>query len=513
GWIISLEKKGFELRRLNRILTFLSSLIGCIVFAASFIALSSALGYVSGLQEAIGPYLVVSSFGSGFANIVKLQMNKRQFMLNLKMRVEEEAEKVLKGLEDLQMKVERVKAVFRDIMIEDISSSISEMMNSLNFTLSTLDVMKITDLQGRLKEIEEYERTIDSMHNHLIKRAQDRYVRDYTKFKEVFIKASSLNIPQPIEIVSIDQKSIGEWDLDKIIEAQRRLYEDAKVNLSTVGMVCNEVYNAIQQNIDPDFILPNVEIARRFIEQGDLEKGAEIVIESLEYMDGKFGKRIRIFAQSIRGWLNSIKELLKMYVEPKVRLYPMVNLEAEMKLLQELELLISEIKDEVTIVEVVNLTNTQQRIVKFVVELIRTIDRTLRNLENEIDTRLPRGFDWGKDDQIHNLVDSIVYEIENSQIRLSEASFDLLNKVYKVLNIEVILLDRYLLEFELILNYPNVDSLISVKLKSKGIVRVNELPFNFPEHYMKLYSTFHKDTVFDGIDKSLSLIKARKEGA
>lgn len=513
NWILSLEKKGFELKRLNRVTHFISNLIGCIVFAMPIVILSNALGYVTDLQGIIIPYLAISSLGSGFANLIKLQMDKRQLMLKLKMEIEERAEKVLKRIEDFQAQIDKIRAIFKNIMIEDISASLSETINQLNLTLTTLNVMKMIDLQERLNKIKEYEQSIDFMFNHLIKRIQDHYVKDLTRFRDTFIKASSLNVKQPIEIPIIDQKSILEWDLEKIIEAQKKLYEDAKINLQNLSKTCNEVYETIRQNIDQDFTLPTVEIARQFIEQGDLEKGAEIAIEALESINEKFGKKVGKFAQLMRNWLISLKELLKVYVEPKVMVYPMVNLEAEMKLLNEVDVIINEIVDKPSIVEIINLAITQKKIVKFTIELMKIIDNTLREIENEINKRVPKGFDWGRDDQIHNLVESIVHEIEISSIKLNEISFDLLNKAYKILNTEMILLDRYLLEFEIILNYPNVDSLIFVKLKSKGVVHANELPFNFPEHYMKLYSAFHKDVVFDGIGKSLILqnIEKRKE--
>ena len=123
----------------------------------------------------------------------------------------------------------------------------------------------------------------------------------------------------------------------------------------------------------------------------------------------------------------------------------------------------------------------------------------MREFEKRNDTRVPLDFQWGKDTQLISEIESSLRRlVDQTQTDLSDRLSNIEYGI-KIIENEATTLKKYLIMNEFILNYVNIEPLISSLINIEGKVIPRQLPVRskYAVQYLQLFAYGKSNVTFD----------------
>jgi len=132
----------------------------------------------------------------------------------------------------------------------------------------------------------------------------------------------------------------------------------------------------------------------------------------------------------------------------------------------------------------------------------------INTLEEEIDSMVPSGYNWGKSEfVIPDSRELAVNRNVNPGRTTLDASMDAIKIAIETIEEEAAIIRHHMAVREFVINYPNIEYLLDEKLRTQGTVRLEELPVrqNYAMRYLQLYAMKHyRQVTFDSREGALA---------
>lgn len=506
----NLRQKGFNFKQEKRVVPFFSNFIGCMVFALPLSILAGSFGFSTALTESLGQYVGLVLIGSAATTSVRLYADRVEDVVGLREDLTRNLEELTPRLDIIENEFRQVLTICKNIRIQDLQLKLKSARSEVELTSRTYRELGITALQQKRDTLQAEAANIEPAMISLRRRVVDYYLTTNHKFREIVERISVMGFQTDVSIDAPIGEEVGTWELQQVLDAQQSLDKTIEGNMRNLVETTQSVYELVRRNFDQQYTLTSVEIARNFLLHHEMERAVDSALQSLELMNEKYAETTADTAKRLQAHLDQLSNILESQVKPLSNVSTLVYFEEMMPIISEAQQLKEKISTEAAVFHLTEVFGYKEKLVEILEQLLTGLAEKLRDIAQDIDTRLPKKYTWGKHSQIHDTITLTVRQLREAAMKPTDEFFDGVDTSLRILQEEATLIDHYLLTLELILNYPNVDSYLSVRLLDRGIVPLQDLPFRFGDRYLRLYATYHKNTIFDEVKSALVHKDVRK---
>ena len=274
-----------------------------------------------------------------------------------------------------------------------------------------------------------------------------------------------------------------------------------KVTESLVGVVQNEFDNTLEPT--------SISISANFIQQGKGQQALESLIVTIQSLHKRYHRTMEKTIGSLKRLIQRSIKIHESHVLPlNESLGQNPYDEQTGSIAKEINLHFDELQGFQGILYLPDVMYRLEFLESGTHTVIGELLRLLREFEKRNDSRVPMDFNWGKNTQL-------ISEIESSLRRLDDQSkndlSDRLSNIeygIKIIENEANTLKKYLIMNEFILNYVNMEPLISSLISIEGKVLPKHLPVKskYAVQYLQLFAFGKSKITFNTKTDTLSKI-------
>jgi len=506
----NLHQKGFDFQQRKRVVPFISNFIGCMVFALPLSILAGSFGFSTALTENLGQYLGLVIIGSAVTTSVRLYSYRVEDIVTLREDMKKSLEELSPRLDIIEDQVLQVLTTCKNIRIQDLQLRLKGARSEVELTTRTYRELGIPALQQKRDMLQAEAANIEPTTTSLKRRTIDYYLTTNHKFREIVERISVMGFQTDVSIDAPIGEEVETWELQQVLDVQQRLDKTIEGNMRNLVETTQSVYELVRRNFDQEYTLTGVEIARNFLLHHEMERAVDSALQSLELMNEKYSETTADTAKRLQSLLDQLSNILELQVKPLSNVSTSLYFQEIMPIVSEAQQLKEKISTEAAVLHLTAVFGYKEKLVEILEQLIIGLGEKLRAIAQDVDARLPKNYSWGKQEQMHDTLTLTVRRLKEAAMKPTKEFFDGVESSLKILQEEATLIDHYLLTLELILNYPNIDSYLSARLLDRGIVPLQDLPFQFGDRYLRLYATYHKNAIFDEVKSALVHKDGRK---
>lgn len=499
-----------EHRYLNWWAPIFALLVANMVFLLPITILKSAFVYdvdlgVGTVFGFIGATIVIGNVGSA----IEQWLNRRERLIMLRIKFENRAPEIRRLCSNLNRKITSVKEACPKLDLFAERSLEERCQQELAFAMVNLGEMDPMTLSEKLNLLTQMETQIiradESVRPKLLRHIEDSQ-HEYESFtRQVSEYGLSLNnMEGEVESVGKDFP-----DDESALEEQHRLnrlFEElgqALVSSST------EISRTINNEVDPDFVILSIDIARNYLNSGSYEEAIETALSALSTMD----RMVTDAAVGLTSRLGTAIESLETTIGTSV--IPIVDSIGDSELAQgfytefaklhELRPPTQQNSRLIDLLEVIRLT---RQLANWAATMRNLLLGKIRALEHEIDSIVPDEYVWGKGGPTVQGNEIHYGKSGNHEGKTSlNNSMTAIEAAIRSMENEATIIKQYMNVREFVINYPNIEYLVEEKLRTRGKVRVEELPVvgSYSIRYLQLYAQKnYREVSFDPRTGTLS---------
>ena len=264
--------------------------------------------------------------------------------------------------------------------------------------------------------------------------------------------------------------------------------------------ISDKLVKVVQRNFDSTLEATSISISENFIQQGHGEQALDSLLVTINSLNQRY---LKIMKKTIVNLRKLIKRSVKMYESNVLPLNESLGKDPNTT---ETGLITQKISKDYKNLETFNgilyLPDVMESLA-FLESGTRTVIDELLQLLHEFekrnDSKIPSDFHWGKDTQLISDIKASLGKLEDQV--LTDVSDRLSNIEYgiKIIENETNTLKKYLIMNEFILNYINIEPLISSLIDIEGKVLPKQLPVKskYAIQYLQLFAIGKKKVSFD----------------
>jgi hypothetical protein len=376
-------------------------------------------------------------------------------------------------------------------------------------TLDGVDTLSYKILNSKIKLINELSSVQSQNEISLHKKLIEYHNRQLDKSNSLIHsldKLGIINLPD-IELTPLDPDTVIEFT--NIINNQDKLNNFLLELSQNTIHISEKLVKVVQRNFDPTLEATSISISENFIEQGHGEQALDSLLVTINSLNQRY---LKIMRKTIVNLRKLIKRSVKMYESNVLPLNESLGKDPTTTETGFITKKISkDYEDLETFKGILYLPDVMESLA-FLESGTRTVIDELLQLLHEFekrnDSKIPSDFHWGKDTQLISDIKASLGKLEDQV--LNDVSDRLSNIEYgiKIIENETNTLKKYLIMNEFILNYINIEPLISSLIEIEGKVLPKQLPVKpkYAIQYLQLFAIGKKKISFDAKNSILQKI-------
>ena len=401
---------------------------------------------------------------------------------------------------------EEIQNICPGIDINAEITSLGEFKEELSITLDGLYTLTYSGLKEKSEKIQILHNSQVNNTDSLQLKVLNYHNDQLDKCKDMLVKLEKLGFGNLPTINSDHLSYDDDLTFSDVLSNQHELNDYLlEVSQNTIR-VAESLVTVVQKEFDNTLEFTSISISENFISQG---KGGQALDTLLVTIASLHKRYHQIMQKTITSLKRLIERSLKMHEYNIIPLNESLGQEpADVETIDVAKQIQAHYDESSTFNGILYLPDVMA-ILSFLENgthtVIGELMRLLREFEKRNDTRVPLDFQWGKDTQL-------ISEIESSLRRLddksqSDLSDRLSNIEYgiKIIENEATTLKKYLIMNEFILNYVNMEPLISSLISIEGKVIPRQLPVKnkYAVQYLQLFAYGKSKVTFDSSKNTL----------
>ena len=502
-----MDERGVELSILPNFSYVITLIFGTLFFIIPLQTMQIPFDYSTGFNSSDSFKSIISAGTLGLAiSLSSINLSRRTEGAELTELVKEQCNTYLQNIDNSHSELEEIQDICPGIDINTEITSLGEFKEELSITLDGLYTLTYSGLKEKSEKIQilhdSQEDSIDSLQLKVLNYHNDQL----DKCKDMLVKLEKLGIGNLPTINSDHLTYDNELAFSDVLNNQHELNDyllevsqnTIRVAESLVTVVQKEFYNTLE--------FTSISISENFISQG---KGGQALDTLLVTISSLHKRYHQIMQKTITNLKRLIQRSLKMHEYNIIPLNESLGQNPTdvetIDVAKQIQVYYDELSTFTGILYLPDVMAILEFLENGTHTVIGELMRLLREFEKRNDTRVPLDFQWGKDTQL-------ISEIESSLRRLddksqSDLSDRLSNIEYgiKIIENEATTLKKYLIMNEFILNYVNMEPLISSLISIEGKVIPRQLPVKnkYAVQYLQLFAYGKSKVTFDSSKNTL----------
>ena len=502
-----MDERGVELSILPNFSYVITLIFGTLFFIIPLQTMQIPFDYSTGFNSSDSFKSIISAGTLGLAiSLSSINLSRRTEGAELTELVKEQCNTYLQNIDNSHSELEEIQDICPGIDINTEITSLGEFKEELSITLDGLYTLTYSGLKEKSEKIQilhdSQEDSIDSLQLKVLNYHNDQL----DKCKDMLVNLEKLGIGNLPTINSDHLTYDNELAFSDVLNNQHELNDYLlEVSQNTIR-VAESLVTVVQKEFDNTLEFTSISISENFISQG---KGGQ-ALDTLLVTIASLHKR---YHQLMQKTITNLKRLIQRSL--KMHEYNIIPLNESLgqnptdvetiDVAKQIQVYYDELSTFTGILYLPDVMAILEFLENGTHTVIGELMRLLREFEKRNDTRVPLDFQWGKDTQL-------ISEIESSLRRLddksqSDLSDRLSNIEYgiKIIENEATTLKKYLIMNEFILNYVNMEPLISSLISIEGKVIPRQLPVKnkYAVQYLQLFAYGKSKVTFDSSKNTL----------
>ena len=502
-----MDERGVELSILPNFSYVITLIFGTLFFIIPLQTMQIPFDYSTGFNSSDSFKSIISAGTLGLViSLSSINLSRRTEGAELTELVKEQCNTYLQNIDNSHSELEEIQDICPGIDINTEITSLGEFKEELSITLDGLYTLTYSGLKEKSEKIQilhdSQEDSIDSLQLKVLNYHNDQL----DKCKDMLVNLEKLGIGNLPTINSDHLTYDNELAFSDVLNNQHELNDYLlEVSQNTIR-VAESLVTVVQKEFDNTLEFTSISISENFISQG---KGGQALDTLLVTISSLHKRYHQIMQKTITNLKRLIQRSLKMHEYNIIPLNESLGQNPTDVETIDVAKQIQVHHDELSTFTGILYLPDVMAILEFLENgthtVIGELMRLLREFEKRNDTRVPLDFQWGKDTQL-------ISEIESSLRRLddksqSDLSDRLSNIEYgiKIIENEATTLKKYLIMNEFILNYVNMEPLISSLISIEGKVIPRQLPVKnkYAVQYLQLFAYGKSKVTFDSSKNTL----------
>ena len=502
-----MDERGVELSILPNFSYVITLIFGTLFFIIPLQTMQIPFDYSTGFNSSDSFKSIISAGTLGLViSLSSINLSRRTEGAELTELVKEQCNTYLQNIDNSHSELEEIQDICPGIDINTEITSLGEFKEELSITLDGLYTLTYSGLKEKSEKIQilhdSQEDSIDSLQLKVLNYHNDQL----DKCKDMLVNLEKLGIGNLPTINSDHLTYDNELAFSDVLNNQHELNDYLlEVSQNTIR-VAESLVTVVQKEFDNTLEFTSISISENFISQG---KGGQALDTLLVTIASLHKRYHQLMQKTITNLKRLIQRSLKMHEYNIIPLNESLGQNSTDVETIDVAKQIQVHHDELSTFTGILYLPDVMAILEFLENgthtVIGELMRLLREFEKRNDTRVPLDFQWGKDTQL-------ISEIESSLRRLddksqSDLSDRLSNIEYgiKIIENEATTLKKYLIMNEFILNYVNMEPLISSLISIEGKVIPRQLPVKnkYAVQYLQLFAYGKSKVTFDSSKNTL----------
>ena len=502
-----MDERGVELSILPSFSYVVTLIFGTLFFIVPLQTMQIPFDYSTGFNSSDSFKSIISAGTLGLAiSLSSINLSRRTEGAELTELVKEECNTYLQNIDNSHSELDEIQNICPGIDINAEITSLGEFKEELSITLDGLYTLTYSGLKEKSEKIQILHNSQVNNTDSLQLKVLNYHNDQLDKCKDMLVKLEKLGIGNLPTINSDHLSYDDDLAFSDVLSNQHELNDYLlEVSQNTIR-VAESLVTVVQKEFDNTLEFTSISISENFISQG---KGGQALDTLLVTIASLHKRYHQIMQKTITSLKRLIERSLKMHEYNIIPLNESLGQEpADVETIDVAKQIQTHYDELSTFSGILYLPDVMA-ILSFLENgthtVIGELMRLLREFEKRNDTRVPLDFQWGKDTQL-------ISEIESSLRRLddksqSDLSDRLSNIEYgiKIIENEATTLKKYLIMNEFILNYVNMEPLISSLISIEGKVIPRQLPVKnkYAVQYLQLFAYGKSKVTFDSSKNTL----------
>ncbi|MCH2403933.1 MAG: hypothetical protein MK229_02315 [Nitrososphaerales archaeon] len=496
-----MDKRGIELSILPSYSYVITLIVGTLFFIVPLQAMQIPFDYSTGFNSSNSFKSILAAGTIGVAmSLSSINLSRRSECAELTELVKEQCNNYLSGIDDSGSQLEEIQEICPGIDISNAITSLSEFKEELSITLDGLYTLSYSGLKEKSEKIRVFSDSQisgnDSLHLKVINYHNDQL----DKCQDMLTKLEKLGIANLPPINSDHLSYSSDITFDNVLNNQRELNDYfLEVSQNTIR-VAESLVTVVQKEFDHTLEFTSISISENFIQQG---KGSQALDTLLIIISSLHKRYNQVMQKTITNLKHLIERSLKMHeynVIPLNESLGQTPTDIEtIDVAKQIQINYEQLSTFNGILYLPDVMSMLQFLETGTHTVIGELLRLLREFEKRNDTRVPLDFQWGKDTQLISEIESSLRRLDDqTQTDLSDRLSNIEYGI-KIIENEATTLKKYLIMNEFILNYVNIEPLISSLINIEGKVIPRQLPVKskYAVQYLQLFAYGKSKITFD----------------
>ena len=502
-----MDERGVELSILPSFSYVVTLIFGTLFFIVPLQTMQIPFDYSTGFNSSDSFKSIISAGTLGLAiSLSSINLSRRTEGAELTELVKEECNTYLQNIDNSHSELEEIQNICPGIDINAEITSLGEFKEELSITLDGLYTLTYSGLKEKSEKIQILHNSQVNNTDSLQLKVLNYHNDQLDKCKDMLVKLEKLGIGNLPTINSDHLSYDDDLAFSDVLSNQHELNDYLlEVSQNTIR-VAESLVTVVQKEFDNTLEFTSISISENFISQG---KGGQALDTLLVTIASLHKRYHQIMQKTITSLKRLIERSLKMHEYNIIPLNESLGQEpADVETIDVAKQIQTHYDELSTFSGILYLPDVMA-ILSFLENgthtVIGELMRLLREFEKRNDTRVPLDFQWGKDTQLISEIESSLRRLDDKS--LSDLSDRLSNIEYgiKIIENEATTLKKYLIMNEFILNYVNMEPLISSLISIEGKVIPRQLPVKnkYAVQYLQLFAYGKSKVTFDSSKNTL----------
>ena len=505
-----MESREVELSILPRYSSIISLILGTAFFIIPLQTMQIPFDYYTSFDSlnSIKSLSIAGAFGL-VLSLSSINLSNRYEGAELTESVKDTCIKALDTVDESNNQLNEILSVCPGIDINAEFAQMNEYKEELSITLDVLDTLSYKGLKEKSEKLFHLSDNQSSHADSISFKVLNYHNDQLDQCQKMLKTLDGLGINNLPSINSEHLSYNAETSFTDVLNNQRDLNDflieisqnTIKVTESLVGVVQKEFDNTLEPT--------SISISDNFIQQGKGQQALESLIVTIQSLHKRYH---RTMGKTIGSLKRLIQRSIKIHESHVLPLNESLGQnpydEQTGSIAKEITIHFDELQSFQGILYLPDVMYRLEFLESGTHTVISELLRLLREFEKRNDSRVPMDFHWGKDTQL-------ISEIESSLRRLDDQSktdlSDRLSNIeygIKIIENEANTLKKYLIMNEFILNYVNMEPLISSLISIEGKVLPKQLPVKskYAVQYLQLFAFGKSKITFNAKTDTLSKI-------
>ena len=478
----------------------LSLIIADVGFLFPLSTLRESMGYTTTLSGNTPIYLVMATVGIGLAgSAIELGLKGRDTTLEYRQKLTTLFPQVKSGQEGLQKKLSSIRELSPQVDFHDEEKLLALATQELGYLEGRVGSLPTTDLQTKIKTFSDIQDNLQKSQGESEQKLLQSYDESKEKYDTYISRSFDLGISGIEVFRAMPTTELGPLGFERVKEEQKKLNEAFDNLGQCLVAIGKDTASLIATEVDQEFKPFGLDIAQNYLATRHSQEAVDSMLSSFLTMRDILDKAASGLVPSVEGVVRTWDAMIKGEAIQTLNMMGDEDLAHSLLALKPaLDKIVVSNKEEKYFSKLVLLVRNVRELNQSVSSIVTQVIARIKEREKIIESKVPQGFDWEK----NNYLPQRIAEVQEQLARKpKEASLG-----NRLMNIElalntigegVALIRQYIFENEFLINFANIQYLISLQIEKQGQVSTTDLPVRdkYAHRYLVLYTRNHYDRV------------------